>query len=338
MFDSFAFAIVAFLFCALVIFFAGRKLSYYGSQIAEITGMGRAWTGLILLSLVTTLPELVSGISASAIVQSADLAVGNVIGSCAFNLSILVLMDWIVPKNKPLLGHASQSHILAAAIGIVMITSVGIGIYFPGEIEITHWIGLTSISFLLMYLLAMRIIFLYNRHQQSSAAQNDKQEETILISKKKAFTGYAVYAILIIAAALFLPQFANRIAEETGLGKSFVGTLFLALSTSLPEIAISISAVRMGATDLSIGNILGSNIFNIVILFIDDLFYIKGHLLKDVSEIQMISIFSVIAMSATAIIGLIYKAGTKRFVIAWDTMIIFLIYILNLILLFFYAN
>ncbi|MBK8657833.1 MAG: hypothetical protein IPN22_02880 [Bacteroidetes bacterium] len=112
------------------------------------------------------------------------------------------------------------------------------------------------------------------------------------------------YACIIIAAALFLPHFAEKIAEQTGLGKSFVGTLFLAASTSLPEIAVSMAAVRMGFIDLSVGNLLGSNIFNVFILFIDDLFYTKGHLLKDASDAHLVSVFSVILMSAVAIIGL----------------------------------
>ncbi|WP_290792400.1 hypothetical protein [Flavihumibacter sp. UBA7668] len=84
---------------------------------------------------------------------------------------------------------------------------------------------------------------------------------------------YIGFALIIIVAALALPFFAEHIAESAGLIKSFVGTLFLAASTSLPEIAVSIAAVRMGALDMAIGGLLGSNIFNILILSIDDLFY-----------------------------------------------------------------
>src|SRR5688572_15143343 len=113
--DNIYLLIAGFLFCAIVIFFAGRKLSYYGDILSDITGMGKAWVGLILMASVTSLPELVVGISSSAIIQSADLAVGDVLGSCAFNLGILALLDALVPRHRHLFSMASPNHILAAA-------------------------------------------------------------------------------------------------------------------------------------------------------------------------------------------------------------------------------
>ena len=93
------FNILGFLICAVIIFFAGRKLSFYGDMIAEKTGMGKAWIGLILMATVTSLPELMVGVSSSAIVASADLAVGDIVGSCTFNLAILAILDLFVPNH-----------------------------------------------------------------------------------------------------------------------------------------------------------------------------------------------------------------------------------------------
>lgn len=321
-----------FIFCALVIFFAGSKLSYYGDLLAEKTGWGKAWVGLILLSAVTTLPELMSGISAAAIVQSPDLAVGNVIGSCAFNLFILAIMDVFVINKKPLIGSASQNHILAAALALILITLTGIGIILPDNITIMEGIGITSIFFIVIYIVSIRLIYQHNRnHPISNEEESNHRKSITLIA---VIFRYILFALIIIAAALFLPYFADQIAEQTGLGKSFVGTLFLAVSTSLPEIAVSYSAIRMGAIDLSVGNVLGSNIFNILILSIDDIFYTNGNILKEASETNLISIFSVIIMTAVAIIGLTYRSSTKRFLLAWDAFIIFIIYIINMLLLY----
>ena len=144
--------------------------------------------------------------------------------------------------------------------------------------------------------------------------------------------------MIIIIAALGLPFFADGIAELTGLGKSFVGTFFLAVSTSLPEIAVSIAAVRMGSVDLAVGNLLGSNIFNILILALDDIFYTKGLLLKDSSEFHIISVLSTIIMTAVVIIGLSYRAIGKRFFLAWDAALIFLIYIINLFFIYHFTS
>ena len=86
-----------------------------------------------------------------------------------------------------------------------------------------------------------------------------------------------VSAALVVGAAIWLANSGDRIAETMGLEASFVGTQFLAFSTSLPELATSFAAVRLGAPDLAIGNILGSNVFNMgFILFLDDVAFTDG--------------------------------------------------------------
>jgi cation:H+ antiporter len=327
-------ALFAFLICGSIIFIAGKKLSYYGDLLAEKTGMGKAWLGLILMSAVTSLPELMVGISSAAIVKSADLAVGDILGSCAFNLGILSLMDAIGGKKNPILSQVSQNHVLAASLGIILIAMTGMGMYIDKDIILTPSLGITSLSFAVIYLISLRIIYGFNKKNQTVENIHNTNE---LPSLKKIIQNYALYASIIIVSALALPQFAEVIAHETGLGKSFVGTLFLAISTSLPEIAVSIAAVRLGAADIAVGNLLGSNIFNIFILFLDDLFYTNGHILKDAHPSNLISVISVIMMSAVAVIGLTYKLGVKRFILAWDTFAIFILWVFNMTLLYLYS-
>ncbi|HQX73181.1 MAG TPA: hypothetical protein PK298_09760, partial [Chitinophagaceae bacterium] len=171
-------------------------------------------------------------------------------------------------------------------------------------------------------------------HKGEGDNNNFISESVQNTSLRKIILNYSVFAGIIIVAALSLPYFADHIAELTGLGKSFVGTFFLAASTSLPEIAVSIAAVRIGSVDLSVGNLLGSNIFNILILALDDMVYTKGFILQDASDFHLLSVLSTIVMSAIVIIGLSYRAKGKRFWLAWDAAIIFIVYILNLILLY----
>jgi cation:H+ antiporter len=331
MIDTPLFAFIGFTFCALVIFIAGKKLSYYGDLLAELTGMGKAWIGLILMSAVTSLPELMVGVSAAGFLGQADLAVGDILGSCAFNLGILSLMDVFVGKDHTLLNRASQSHVLAASFGIILIGMAGLGLFLDIDIAVTPWVGLISISFAAIYFLSMRTIFLY---QQANPGVEDESGHQSPFTLKQVVIRYAGMALIIIAAALALPYFAEQIAEYSGLGKSFVGTLFLAASTSLPEIAVSIAAVRMGSVNMAVGNLLGSNIFNIFILFLDDVFYTKGNLLQDASSSNLVSVFFTILMTATVIIGLSFPNRIKRWIMAWDTLVIFLLYLLNMILLY----
>ena len=114
-----------------------------------------------------------------------------------------------------------------------------------------------------------------------------------------------------------------------------MGTLFLAASTSLPEVAVSYSAIRMGSFDLAVGNLIGSNLFNILILSIDDAFYTQGHLLKDASDSNIISVFSVLIMTGIVIASLTYRSPRKSFFLAWDTLLIMAVYIANLLMLYY---
>ena len=321
-----------FIVCAVIIFFAGKKLAFYGDIIAEHTGLGKAWIGLILLSTVTSLPELMVGVSSAAIVKSADLAVGDILGSCAFNLCILAMMDMFMPKYKTLSGAASPKHVLTASLGIILVAVAGIGLFLPDDIVISTWLGLTSLSFIIIYLVSIRMIYVFESRDISEALANPVHDKQV--SLKTAFVKYGMFAVITICAALALPYFAEHIAEATGLGATFTGTLFLAASTSLPEIAVSIAAVRMGAVDMAVANLLGSNLFNILILALDDVFYTSGHLLKDAAESHIISVFAVIVMTAIAVVGLTFHSQTKRFLMAWDAVLILAVYIVNLVLLY----
>ena len=299
------FALSGLLTCAVIIFAAGKKLSYYGDLLAELTGLGKAWIGLILMAAVTSLPELMVGISASAIVQSADLAVGDILGSCAFNLGILSLMDAFLPRERPLFGKASRSHALAAALGTILISIAGLGLVLEKDFVVLNFPGLSVLTLLAGYLIAVRILFHFQKNNPSDPEIPSESHQHLTL--RQVSLRYALYAAVIIVSALFLPHFADQLSSATGLGKSFVGTLFLAGSTSLPEIAVSLAAVRMGSSDLAIGNLLGSNLFNVLILFLDDIFYSPGHLLQDASEVNLVTAFFVIIMSGVAVVGIIFN-------------------------------
>jgi cation:H+ antiporter len=229
------------------------------------------------------------------------------------------------------LGIASQSHVLAAAMGIILIAVVAAGLFLPGEIVTIPGIGVTTVLFIAIYFFSVWLIYRYDKgHTKAPVAAAHTEN----ISPKRAGLLFSVFALVVISCALPLPYLVGQIAEIAGLHKSFAGTLLLAASTSLPEIAVSVAAVRIGAIDMSVGNLLGSNLFNIFILALDDIFYTQGELLNDASDVNLISCLSTIIMSAVAIIGLIYRVQSKRYLLAWDALLIFLIYFANMLVLY----
>jgi len=325
---------LGFIVCTSVIFYSGTKLSRYGDIIAEKTGLGRTWVGVVLMASVTSLPELVTGISSVTYAGVPDIAVGDILGSCVFNMLILALLD-AVYRMMPISAKAHQGNILSAGFGILLLSVVAISLFLGNTVSPLGWIGPYSILFVIIYFIAMKLVFTYEK-RKIAAFMKEKAAEMKYedISLRTALTNYCVNGAIVIVAATFLPKIGEGIAEITGLGQTFVGNIFIAFSTSLPEVVVSITAVKIDAIDLAIGNLFGSNIFNILILAIDDIFFIKGPILSHASQNHIISALSAVAMTTTAVIGLTYRAEKKKLFLAWDSMGISLLYVINLILLY----
>ncbi|MCX6558920.1 MAG: hypothetical protein NTZ26_00265 [Candidatus Aminicenantes bacterium] len=107
------------------------------------------------------------------------------------------------------------------------------------------------------------------------------------------------------------------------------------MSTSLPELVVTIASFRLGAIDTAVGNLFGSNLINMAILAIDDLFFFRSPLLSAVDKQHLIAVMSAVAMTGLAVAGLIYRSPRKRFRLSWDTCGIFFIFIINIVLLYF---
>jgi cation:H+ antiporter len=181
----------------------------------------------------------------------------------------------------------------------------------------------------LLYFVAMRSIFLYEREQMSAFVE-DVTERYPAVTLRSASLGYVVAGSIVAAAGVALPFVASEIAAMMGWSNTFVGTLLVAATTSLPELAVTIGALRLGAIDMAIANLLGSNLFDIVIIAIDDLAFLRGPILSHVSPIHGVSALSAVIMSSLAIVGLFGRTGTRVFgTVGWVSLGLFAIYVLN---------
>jgi cation:H+ antiporter len=316
---------------ALVIVVAGARLARYGDVLGEKSGLGRSWIGVVLLAATTSLPELFTGFGATALATLPDIAVGDVLGSCMFNLLILSLMDALQPE--PLSARAHQGHALSIGFGLLLIGVAAVGLITGDRVPTIGWVGLYSPVLIALYFVAMRVIFAHERHRRARETQEVAEElqygETTL---RSTVVHYTLAALAVVAAALWLPRLGAELAQQTGLGEAFVGSLFVAITTSLPEIVVSLAAVRIGAVDLGIANVLGSNLFNLLILGLDDVFYRPGPLLADAGPGHGVTVVAIVMMNALFLIGLTYKVMTKRFVVTWDTGAIAAVYVMAVVL------
>lgn len=323
---------------AAVIVYCGARLSYYGDVIAEKSGLGRAWTGLLLLASVTSLPELATGISAVALVGVPDIAVGDVLGSCCFNLLILATLDLAI-RGEPVTTRAQQGHLLSAGFGIIMLSVVALSLLHARLMDAFGWIGLSSALLAGVYLLAIRLIFFYEKRQLARfVALRGAEERYPGMTLRQSLYGYGANAVIVVAAATSLPRLGAELAVSSGLGQGFVGNILIAAATSLPEVVVCLAALRIGAVDLAIANLFGSNLFNLFILALDDFFFLPGPLLAVVDNNHLFSALTASAMTGCAIIGLTYRSKKKALPLSWDAVAMVFFYLGNLMLLYMHRN
>ncbi|MDH4273699.1 MAG: sodium:calcium antiporter [Gammaproteobacteria bacterium] len=316
--------------CVIVIGIAGFRLSYYADIIAGRLGWSRAWGGMVLLATVTSLPELATGISAVSLADAPNIALGDVLGSCVFNLVILAFLDFLY-RGGSFYSDASQGHVLSAGLGIILTSIVGINILLTKAGIGYQWghVGAYSGLILGFYALSARLVFQYERAQMVQYIQK-RAEETPTLPWPRAVRGYVLVAGVIVIAGLALPFIGKALAETMGWHTTFTGTLFIAFATSVPELAVTLAALRIGALDMAIANVLGSNLFDLLIVAIDDLFYRDGPLLARVSQLHVITAMFVVLMNGLFIVGLVYRAKTKVFKVAgWASVALMTLYLLN---------
>jgi cation:H+ antiporter len=305
---------ILFALTAGLIVAAGARLARYGDALGRITGLGGSWVGTILLAATTSLPELVTGFSATVTGAHPEIAVGDVLGSCMFNLLILSIMDAVQPFR--LSARAHQGHTLTIGLGAMLIGVVGFGLLAGTRFPALAHVGLPSLVLIGGYLAAVRMLTTTDVVPQPAEAPAAHAPDLPLRQVIRRYTSAAVF---VVAGALALPTLAARLAEEAGVTEALVGSVLVALTTSLPEIVVSLAAVRMGAVELAIGNVLGSNVFNLFILGMDDVLYRPGPLLVIVSPVHQISVLAVLLMYAIFLVGVTQHVATKRFRIGWDS-------------------
>ena len=306
-----------FLGSAVVIVYAGTKLSQYGDQIAEKTGLGGLWVGVLLMAGATSLPEVFTTVSAS-LLDAPNLAVGDLLGAVMTNMLTLGAVD-LYYRRKRVWQRVAFEHALVASLAI---TLTGItGFFVLLDTDVTLWgVGVGSLVLAVIYVLGMRLVFL-----QEDLKRREMERESVIHAEegtrraggsppglRRASMGFAAAALAILVAAPLLADSAVKIAEATGISTTFIGTSLVAITTSLPELVTTFAAVRLGAFDLAVGNLFGSNAFNMCVMFFADVAYRPGSLLNAVNNTHAVTALVGILLMNVGLMGIIYRAK-KRF-------------------------
>ncbi len=291
-----------------VVVVAGTLLTRSADTIAERTGVGHVWVGSVLLAAATSLPELTADVAAVRM-HAPNLAAGDLFGSSLANMMILALID-LLPPRRQVLRHAALENALGACLAIILNLLVGVLILLRLQSKV---LGLAPASLLLLvtYLGGTRAVYRNGRITAQEAAAAVPAKRGSGRSLQRAGVMFALAGLAIVASAPVLAWSAKELAAATGLSTSFIGTLLLGLITSLPELATSLAAVQIGAFDLAVANLFGSNAFNMVIFIGLDLAHPGSSIFGALSPINVTSAALAAIVMALGLASIVYRAERR---------------------------
>ena len=316
--------ILQFLALSLVIVAAGTWLARSAGQLSEVTRLGHSFGGLVLLAGATSLPELSVGWSAVHL-GADDLAVGGLIGSSLFNLLILAVLDLLTRTRGQMLSRTAAAHTISA-IASILLTAI-ILVFLQLKTGWVWWgIGPGSVIVVLGYLFTLRLVYF---DQQWALSESEAEPTPKARDWRPITAAYIAGAAIVFFVAPLVTSTAEHLAEQSGLGHTFFGTAFLSAVTSLPEAVTTLAAIRMGQTDLAVGNIFGSNAFNMVLIGVIDAAS-PTPLLTVAAPAHSITATAAILVTAVTSLGLLYRAERRWWIIEPDALLVIFLVLASL--------
>ncbi|ELK47938.1 sodium:calcium antiporter [Bacillus sp. SB49] len=317
---------VFFLFAlsAVIVVYAAVQLNRFGDVISRKSSLSGAVVGTFLIAGATSLPELTTSLTA-VYIDNPDIAVGNMLGSNTFNLLILAVVDMIYRRKRMFNTINQKQHLPSAIAGIVLTMVVVLSLILPFQASLLH-IGWEMFVLVALYVVTMKFF-------GNSEEEEEEMDEAAAAGKdytlKGASIGFGVAAVVVFAAGSALSIFGDQLAQQTGMSSSFVGSFLIAASTSLPELVTVLVAFRMANYGMAVGSILGSNLFNLQLLAVTDVFYTKGAILTVLSSSHLPIALLSVAMLLLTVLTIGRKPRTNSFYYAAPSLLIILMYFIT---------
>ena len=270
--ESIGSAIFVFVASAAFVVAAGIGLARFGDELAESTGWGKLWVGTLLVGIATSLPEVVVNVSAVWLEGSPGLALGNVFGADMMNVFVLSLVALAFGAGNVFGGQGRDTELLIL-LGLVLVSAAML-FGASGDVKLGPT-SLGCLAILAAYVGGMRLVY---RAGQTHMHLEDLPRPTG--SARRAWIGFGVSVLIVIVAGRFLAASADSIAAMSGISASFIGVLLVSLVTTLPEGSVTVAAAYRKSYGIAMGNVYGSNAFNVTIFTLSDLFH-EGPLLAE---------------------------------------------------------
>jgi len=320
---------IEFLICASLMTFFAFRLCKEGVIVAEKTHLDEGVIGMFFLAVATSFPEIVTGATAVSVFGKIGLGFGDIAGSVIVNFMILAALDYCSGKGRIFLKISDLNKIIG--IFVVFISAIILISAFLREsglsIPAFKGIGLESVLIVVIYFTYLRVI----------KKRGFARDEFIPKDRSQTFltmwTKFAFFLLIVMGLGIWMASIGKKIILNTTLTETFTGTLILGVATSLPEIIVSFTALRAGSVNMAVGNILGSNLFDLCIIPLFDALC-RRPILGMLSFGQILAAGFVLILSVITIAGLYWKKETNR-KFSLDTGIIFVVGAVGFVLLYF---
>lgn len=330
-------AVLVFAAAAAVIAVCGVLLAARAEALAHRTGLGQVLLGALLLGSVTSLAGTVTSVSA-ALEGFPEIAFGNAVGGIAAQTTFIVAADVMHRGSNLEHAAASEANLLQGVLLVVLLSLPLLGLSWPPLM--LGWVDAVSLGIVGLYIFGVHLIAQAQRAPMWTPRGLQRLQPRARrapggeLSTAKLWLQFAALATAVALAGWAIAEAAVSLSRASGVSQTIVGTLFTSVSTSLPELVIALAAVRRGALNLAIGDILGGNCFDVLFLSASDAAYRGGSLYHAVSPAQTGWLALGILLNGVLLLGMLRRQRHGPGNIGFEGVLVLVLYALGVAMLF----
>ncbi|MBB4016467.1 cation:H+ antiporter [Chelatococcus caeni] len=344
--------VALFAVAAIVVWLAGARLARYAAAISAVTGLGQAVIGIVLLAGVTSLPEI-GVVLTSAARDNADLALNSIFGSIALQVALLAVVDFVIGRRALTAVVPEPGVMLQGSLNVILIAAAAAAM-IVGDVPVLG-IGLWAWGLMLAYLVSVWVLAGAEGRRPWLAARDGRVDRAIVEEPAGGGQGgrkgthggcaqgslsslvprTAAAGITILIAGFILAQSGEALADQTGIGSSFIGFVLVAFATSLPELSTALSSARQGLFTMAISDILGTNLINVAMVFLIDLVAPGEPVMTRAGAFSVFGVLLAVVVTALFLAGLAERRDRSLLRMGYDSILVLAVYAGGLVFLYF---
>lgn len=324
-----------FLVAALFIGIFGVAMTHVARKLAADSGMGEALMGALFIGASTSLAGIIASVTAASN-GHAGIAVSNALGGIAVQTCFLAVADMFYRKANLEHASASAENLMLGAF-LIALLSINLVAFATPDLQ-TGWIHPASIILIVSYLFGVRLLSSMHtmpmwlpRRTRETRIEKGNQRRAKHRFNTTLWLQFLAYTSVVGLAGWTISIAGIAIVAKTGLSEGLVGGVLIAVSTSLPELVIAITAVRLNSPTLAVGDIVGGNAFDTLFIAVSDIAYIEGSIYAHVSVVEEFWLAISMLMTGIILMGLLHRERHGIINIGWESFLVFILYIGSLL-------